>query len=259
MLYDDFSKAGWPREGWIEHRYPQVDLWDPATVVRAPGTPDKTMTIELPVFTRSHNNHVKALATSSHVFDVSARGFTARAEISVETFGTERNPWGVEPGDPRLAAGALVLIDPTTGMVFDFFISNDRITPLYERLPIARDKLGPYPAYSRLLEPTPTTRGAWHVYEIRYDCRANTVEWRVDGVVVGFQDAAGAPIGFDMPVVKWNAMRIGGGLFTLLDDLCDDQARADDHPRIKGFIPDNLHDRFGQGARISMRRVEVDV
>jgi hypothetical protein len=158
-----------------------------------------------------------------------------------------------------IAAGALVLIDPTTGMVFDFFISNDRITPLYERLPIARQTLGDYPAFSRLLAPAPTQRGAWRAYETRYDRASDVVEWRVDGQVIGRQERAGAPIGSSAPVVKWNQMRIGVGLFTLLDPLCDDKERADDHARIPGFIPDNLQDRFGQGGRVSIRNLEIEI
>ena len=259
MIHDDFSTPGWPREGWVEHRYPAVDLWDPATRVTCAGAPDHAMTLDLPVFTRSHPNHVKALATTSRVFDVTAGGFTVRAELAVETFGTEANPHGLPPGDPRLAAGALVLIDPTTGMVFDFFISNDRITPLYERLPIARQTLGDYPAFSRLLAPAPTQRGAWRAYETRYDRASDVVEWRVDGQVIGRQERAGAPIGSSAPVVKWNQMRIGVGLFTLMDPLCDDRERADDHARIPGVIPDNLQDRFGQGGRVSIRNLEIEL
>ena len=115
MIYDDFSAPGWPRDGWVEHRYPNVDIWDPATIVRAPGAPDNTLTLDLNPFTRSHYNHVKALATTNRLIDLTkSKGFAVRVEIAVETFNTERNPWGAEPGDPRVAAGALVLIDPTT-------------------------------------------------------------------------------------------------------------------------------------------------
>ena len=55
----------------------------------------------------------------------------------------------------------------------------------------------------------------------------------------------GAPIGREGPIVKLNSLRVGLGLFTLADPLCDDQIQADDHPRIAGFIPDNTQDRFG--------------
>lgn len=260
MIYDDFSTPGWPRETWVEWRYPNADLWDPATVVRCPGAPHDTLTLDLPVFTRSHYNHVKALASTSRVFDLSAAsGFTVRAEIAVETFGTKNNPHGLPPDDPRLAAGALVLIDSSTGMVFDYFISNGLVTPLYERLPVAREALGPYPAYSRLLPPVKSEPGAWRTYETRYDRANDIVEWSVDGVTIARQERAGAPIGSNGPAVKWNSLRAGVGLFTLLDDLCDDRERADDTPRIKGFIPSNLEDRFGQGARISLRNLDIRI
>ncbi len=260
MIYDDFAKPGWPRETFVEWRYPAADLWDPATRVLCPGAPSNTLTLDLPEFTRSHYNHVKALASTSQLFDLGgSNGFTVRAEISVETFGTAANPFGLPAGDPRLAAGALVLIDSTTGMVFDFFISNDRITPLYERLPVARDALGDYPAFSRLLTPVTTQQGAWRRYETRYDRQADIVEWSVDRQVISRQDRAGAPIGTSGPAVKWNSLRVGIGLFTLLDDLCDDKERADDYPLIKGFIPDNTQDRFGQGARISIRNLDIEI
>lgn len=259
MIYDDFSEGGWPRARWLEHRYPHEDIWDSATIVRCPGAPDNSLTLDLRPFTRSHFNHVKAMAMSSTVHDLSAcKGFTLRAELSVEITGTERNPHGLDPGDPRLAAGALVLVDPSTGMVFDFFITNDRIAPLYERLPIARDALGPYPAFSRLLEPAPNRKGAWRAYEIAYDRESDTVEWRVDGVTIARRERVGAPIGRSGPVVKLGRLRFGCGLFTLLDDLWDDQEAAADHPQIKGFIPDNRHDLFGQGGRVSMRAIAFD-
>jgi Family of unknown function (DUF6081) len=259
MIYDDFSAPGWPREGWLQHRYPHVDLWDPATIAVCSGAPQRTLTLTLPAYTASHENHIKAMATTERLFDLTAKeGFSVRAEIAVEIYGVQDNPFRLDPGDPRLSAGALVAIDPTTGMVFDFFISNDRITPLYERLPMARSKLGPYPAYSRLLDPAPTRRGAWRAYETRYDRRRDVVEWRVDGEVVARRERAGAPVDSSGPAVKWNSLRVGVGLFTLLDDLCDDCESADDRPRIPGFVPSNHHDLFGQGGRISVRNLVIE-
>jgi hypothetical protein len=160
LVYDDFSTGGWPSPRWLKFRSAEYDFWDPATVVRAPGGPANTLTIDLPRFTTSHPNHVKALMLSTTAFDLEeSRGFTVRAEMAVRTFGTERNKFGLEPGDPRLANGALVVIDPETGMVFDFFVSNDRIRPLYERLTFKRKDLGPYPAFSILGETVPTQMG----------------------------------------------------------------------------------------------------
>ena len=69
----------------------------------------------------------------------------------------------------------------------------------------------------------------------------------------------GAPVGMAGPIVKLRRPRIGGGLFTLLDDLANDRAAADDNPRIPGLVPSNWHDRFGQGGQVSFRRFEVEV
>lgn len=258
MIYDDFGSAGWPSPRWVQWRAPAYDMWDAAAKVHCPGAPANALTIELPRFTMSHPNHVKALMMSSRIFDV-ADGFTVRVEMAVATFGTEANPWRVPPGDPRLAAGALVVMDPDTGMIFDFFVSNERIVPLYERLPFAQEALGPYPAYSILSpEPAPTRPGEWHAYEVRYDGARDHVEWWVDGRRISQQDRVGAAIGRPAPIVKIRHLRVGGGLFTLLDDLRNDRDKADDNARIAGFIPSNLHDRFGQGGTVSFRNFAVE-
>jgi hypothetical protein len=196
---------------------------------------------------------------STTAFDIEqSRSFAVRVEMAVRTFGTERNTFGLEPGDPRLANGALVVIDPETGMVFDFFVSNDRIRPLYERLAFARKQLGPYPAYSILGEPVPTRMGDWHRYEIRYDRAADSVQWWIDHKLVATQARVGAPNGMDGPIVKLRRPRIGGGLFTLLDDLANDRETADDNPRIPGLVRNNWEDRFGQGGQVSFRKFEIE-
>ena len=46
--------------------------------------------------------------------------------------------------------------------------------------------------------------------------------------------------------------------FTLLDDLSNDRATADDNPRIAGFIRSNWEDRFGQGGQVSFRKFEIE-
>jgi len=259
LVYDDFSAGEWPSPRWMKFRSAEYDLWDPATQVRSSGAPENTLTIELPRFTTSHPNHVKALMLSTTAFDIEqARSFVVRVEMAVRTFGTESNKFGLEPGDPRLANGALVVLDPETGMVFDFFVSNDRIRPLYERLPFARNQLGAYPAYSILGEAVPTRIGEWHLYEVRYDRAGDCVEWWIDRKLVAAQVRVGAPNGMDGPIFKLRRPRIGGGLFTLLDDLANDRATPDDNLRIPGFVPSNWEDRFGQGAQVSFRKFEIE-
>jgi hypothetical protein len=128
-------------------------------------------------------------------------------------------------------------------------VSNKRIQPLYERPPSARKQLGPYPAYSILGEPVPTRMDDWHLYEIRYDRLGDRVEWWIDHKLVAAQARVGAPIGMDGPIVKLRRPRIGGGLFTLLDDLSNDRATADDNPRIAGFIRSNWDTGSDKAAR----------
>jgi hypothetical protein len=83
------------------------------------------------------------------------------------------------------------------------------------------------------------------------------MEWRVDGKLIAAQDRVRAAPGEDGPVVKLRRPRVGGGLFTLLDDLNKDRHCADDHPKIKGFVANNWEDRFGQGAQLAFHRFEV--
>jgi hypothetical protein len=258
MIYDGFQTAVWQTERWTPHRTKEYDFWDPATEIRPlPGS----LTIHLPSFTRSHPNHVKALMLSSESFEVSrTQSFRVRSEMAVRTFGTANNPFGLDPGDIRLAAGAMVTIDKETGMVFDFFVSNNCIRALYERLPVARNQLGAYPAFTTFIgEPRTTKAGAWHRYEIRYDGRADRVEWWVDGSQIAAQDRIGAPVDSPAPAVSLRRLNFGGGLFTLLDGLADDRESADDHPRSTGLIPSNWEDRFGQGGEVVFKYFEVDL
>lgn len=259
-VYDDFAEPAWPSPRWLKFRSSQYELWDPAAVVTNPGGRDGTLVIDLPRFTTSHPNHVKALMLSTRAFDIrQASGFTVRVQMQTRIFGTEPNPFGLPAGDVRLAAGALVVIDPDTGMVFDFFVSNDRIQPLYERLPVARGSMGDYPAFTILGDIAPTQPGAWHTYEIRYRRDADRVEWWLDGRLLALQERVGAPPGEDGPIVKLRRPRLGGGLFTLLDDLANDRRRADDRARNRGFVPSNWEDRFGQGGQVAFRTFEFGI
>src|SRR4029077_18385148 len=108
-----------------------------------------------------HDN-VKALIYSTAEFGPGERGtLSVAAAMRGDTFGTEHNPYGVDPGDVRLGCGALNTIDLKTWMVFDFFVSGSRIVPLYERLAFRAHKDNPYPAFTELI-PTdvPTKQGA---------------------------------------------------------------------------------------------------
>lgn len=180
---------------------------------------------------------------------------SVRVEMAARMFATEHNPFGVKPGDPRLSAAAIVAVEPDSGMVTDFFVSNDRIYALYERLPYAQRKLGPYPAFTKLFQTDiQTSPGRWHCYEIRYFRSADAAKWSVDGRRVHRQESIGAPPGQNGPIVKLKSIRFGGGLFTLLDDIRDDRRRAGDNPPVPGLITDQHSELFGQGGEVSFKR-----
>ena len=201
LIYDDFATPGaWPGDKWYRHRVPACDLWDPATVVTCTGAPERTLAVEARRFTlgrRDGHDNVKALVYSTAEFAPGEDGLISVAtDMRVTTFGTERNPYGVDAGDVRLGCGALNTIDLKTWMVFDFFVSGSRIVPLYERLPFGVSKDNPYPAFTELIPiEMPTKQGEWHHYAIRYDRSHDKVAWLVDGKIVAERERVGAPPG----------------------------------------------------------------
>jgi hypothetical protein len=263
VVYDDFSSPdGWPGDRWFKHRMPDYDMWDPAASATCPGAPANTLTLGARRFTLRRDDfhdHVKALMYSTADFAPGARGLVSiEVEMSVRTFGTENNPFGVEAGDVRLACGAFNTIDLKTAVVFDFFVSNSQIVAIYERLPFALTKHDPYPMFTELI-PTavPTEPGAWHRYEIAYDAAHDRAEWRVDGETVAERSPVGAPPGERGPVVKLSGLKIGGGLFTLLDDLHHDRRRLNDGAKVPGLDPRYERTLFGQGAEVAFRAFRV--
>lgn len=258
-IYDDFTTLGaWPADKWYRH-LPAPDLWDPAAVVtRGNGT----LAIEARRFTRTRrdgHDNVKALIYSTADFRPGEHSLlTVEADMRVATWGTERNPHGVDAGDVRLGCGALNTIDLKTWMVFDFFVSDSRIVPLYERLPFGQNKDNPYPAFTELIPiAVPTSPGEWHRYKISYDRANDRVEWRVDGAIVAERKSVGAPPDERGPIVKIDSIKIGGGLFTMFGDLHNDRARSGDREKIPGLDP--LYERtlFGQGAKVEFGKFTI--
>jgi Family of unknown function (DUF6081) len=254
VVYDFASPGTWPGDKWYRH-LPIPGLWDPAAAVTCSGG---TLALEARRFTltrRDGHDNVKALIYSTAEFAPGERGILGvAAAMRVDTFGTAQNPYGVDPGDVRLGCAALNTIDLKTWMVFDFFVSGSRIVPLYERLPFGANAADPYPAFSELIPIDAVTRqGEWHHYAIRYDRARDRVEWLVDGKTVAVREAVGAPPGERGPIVKIDSMKIGGGLFTMYGDLCNDCRRREDRPGIAGLDPRYDRTLFGQGARVEFK------
>jgi hypothetical protein len=257
-IYDDFTTADLPSEKWYRH-LPAPGVWDPATRVTCGGG---ILTLEAPPFTftrRDPHDNVKALIYSTAECSPGERGvMTVETEMRVTTSGTEHNPFGADAGDVRLGCGAFNTIDVKSFMVFDFFVSNSRIVPLYERLPFAQRNDNPYPAFTELIPIGITTAaGQWHRYAITYDRANDRAEWRVDGELVAVRTSVGAPPGEKAPVVKIDGIKIGGGLFTLLGDLSNDRARSGDGEKIPGLDPLYQRCLFGQGVKAEFKPFRI--
>jgi len=251
-IYDDFTAAGaLPADKWYRHM-PIPGLWDPAAAVTCGGGRLVIEARRLTLTRPDPHDNVKALIYSTTQFNPGERGvLTIEADMRVETFGTERNPFGVDGGDVRLGCGAFNTIDPKTFMVFDFFVSGGRIVPLYERLPFGQSKDNPYPAFTELIPiAVPTSQNRWHRYAITYDRNDNRAEWRVDGELVAERSNIGAPPGERGPIVKIDSLKVGGGLFTMFGDLLNDRAASGDRDKIPGLDPRYERTLFGQGARV---------
>jgi hypothetical protein len=259
IVYDDFAaRSAWDGGKWYKHKVPDADLWDPAATIACSGT----LAIEARPFTltrRNPHDNVKALIYSTADFTPGERGLvTVEADMRVNTFATERNPFEVDAGDVRLGCGALNTIDLKTSMVFDFFVSGTQIVPLYERLPFTLRKDNQYPLFSELIPiNVPTSQGQWHRYAICYDRTNDRAEWRIDGEIVAERRHVGAPPGEWGPILKVDSIKIGGGLFTMLGDLNNDRRRTGDREKTAGLDPRYERTLFGQGARVEFGRFEV--
>jgi Family of unknown function (DUF6081) len=257
-IYDDFTTSVFPSEKWYRH-LPVPGVWDPATRVSCGGG---TLTLDARPFTftrRDAHDNVKALIYSTAEFSLGDSGLlTVETEMRVTTSATEANPFAADAGDVRLGCGAFNTIDTRTFMVFDFFVSNSRIVPLYERLPFAQSKDNPYPAFTELISISiPTAAGQWHRYAITYDRAGDRAEWLVDGEVVAMRASVGAPPGEKAPIVKIDGLKIGGGLFTMFGDLNNDRARSGDGAKIPGLDPLYRRCLFGQGVKAEFKPFKI--
>jgi Family of unknown function (DUF6081) len=141
-------------------------------------------------------DHVKWLAYMNHVSAAGIAGFgvlpgqelTCETWISGRTFGTAAHPFGTAifraNDDLRLASVAMNTIDFETFMVFDFFLTNEGIYALYERLPFGRTASDNYAAFTYQVRVASRSPGDSHHLRISHDRTAGTVRWSIGGTKV---------------------------------------------------------------------------
>lgn len=240
-------------------------------------------------------DHVKWLAFMNHQASSGYPGFdaaegqelTCETTLSGQSFGTSGHPFGKAVKNPnddlRLGAVAMNTIDFDTFMVFDFFLTNERIYAFYERLPFARERYGNYAAFSFEIPVAKRKPNDTHNLKIAYDKAAGTVRWLVDDVEVYRVSNIGHLIdrrlmtldhgGTEETVIP-NQLDCGMGMFTLLDgylpskkalvrlstapDFYFDTPRGEPTPQT--FVDETSQDSsrlFGQGAELRMRQYVV--
>jgi hypothetical protein len=239
-------------------------------------------------------DHVKWLSYMNHFSSAGYPGFdaqpgqelTCRASVSGQSFGTGRHPFGdavTNPDDDlRLGSVAMNTIDFETFMVFDFFLTNERLYAFYERLPFGRTAENNYAAFSFMIPIAERDPGDWHDLRISYDRSAGTVRWIVDGEEVYSVDRLGFLIDRSMltidhggveELVELRQLACGMGMFTLLDGSLPSGtglvrlSTASDFyfDTVAGFAPQTFVDEdsregsrlFGQGAQLRVRRYIV--
>lgn len=241
-------------------------------------------------------DHVKWLAYTNRQSTNSVPGYDAvsgqklsgGARISGRTYGTEGHPFGSAVKNPnddlRLASSALNAVDLETWMVFDFFVTNERIYAFYERLPFGRAQLGNYAAFSYQIPVQEREPGDWHDLRIEYDRSAGLVRWLVDDEEVFRVDKIGRKIdrkyltidhGGVEETVSPRQLNFGMGTFSLLDG---DRPSGDALVRLSNaqdfyfdpskpkqtqqtFVDDQSRESsrlFGQGAELRVQNFEVE-
>jgi hypothetical protein len=179
----DFEYGGFPLPDGSFWRYREPD----ATVV---VEHDKLRVTAVPL-TRSHDS-VQVLDNAKNMYFSKARILTPESgEVSVELAMRARI---VKGRDDDLYSGfvSLHLLDFTTGLAFDWFVSNRRAATVYARLrfpgvPPAEEQSPERPRYFCLFDEPAAVRtapGEWHRYRIGYDKANATVRFSHDGEVV---------------------------------------------------------------------------
>lgn len=238
-------------------------------------------------------DHLKWYAVANHKASSGITGFdavpgqtlTCETRMSARTFAAENHPFGSAVVDPatdlRLGAGAMSVIDFETNIVFDFFVTNERVYAFYERLP----KPGAtYAAFSYALPVATRRPGQEHDFAISFDKSAGKAVWRLDGREVLSVDRVGRvprdrahlilDHGGAEEAVSPRQLSCGIGMFTLLDaegpdgrglvrlgdrpDYYFDPDRGAPYPQ--GFLdgasaPANR--LWGQGVQLRVGRVGV--
>jgi len=208
--YDDMSKGKIDPSKWKILSFPMGNgetwTWEEPKASIEPKMGGLALTVD--PFTRKHDTvHMfddpKQLYGSTRTFPVlNDRRTVFEVEMGCETYRSNA-------ADLQDAFAGFILMDFSTGMIFDFISTGQKIGAIYERLliPGVTDE---NTAFTYLVEApfsgVQTGPGKMHHYSVRIDAAKRRTEWLVDGKM--FFKAEGVP-------VEPKEIMIGFGLFTL--------------------------------------------
>ncbi len=209
-LYDDMSKGKVDPSKWKILSFPMGNgetwTWEEPTARIEPKKGGLAVTVD--PFTRKHDQvHMfddpKQLYGSTRTFPISPDRVTVfEVEMGCETYRSNAD-------DLRDAFAGFILMDFSTGMIFDFISTGRKIGAIYERLliPGVTDEKT---AFTYLIESpfsgVRTEPGKLHRYTVRIDASNRRAQWLTDGKT--FFKTEGLP-------VAPKEIMIGFGLFTL--------------------------------------------
>jgi hypothetical protein len=198
-------------------------------------------------------DHVKYLVYSTPYTAPDSGELVYEAKLSVKQTGLDGLPdilkaatpdsvQGVNNvnSDARLSTAGMVTIDPATLIVFDFFLTNEDIYALYERLPFLRTEWGgPGPNYTAFTHLIPVGKrntadplSDFVVLAIKYNKSKGYVTWWINGVKVFEVSRIGLPLerkyrvleetvpGRQMDpakVITPQSLQFGFGTFSIMD------------------------------------------
>lgn len=209
-LYDDMSQGRVEASKWKILSFPMGngENWTWAEPNARLASRQDGLALTVNPFTRKHDTiHMfddpKQLYGSTRTFPISKTSETMfEAEMGAETYKSNAD-------DLRDAFAGFILMDFSTGMIFDFVTTGQKIGAIYERLliPGLTDEKT---AFTYMIESpfagVRTRPGQMHHYQVRINAPRKRAEWYVDNKP--FFKAEAIP-------VEPKEVMIGFGLFTL--------------------------------------------
>jgi hypothetical protein len=267
---------------WFFFEQPEFVALDKMAKV---SSTNQELTVDVPRYTlttKGINYHPKVLmyihaineGTGFPGFKVPDEGeLNYEAKISVETFGTEKNPFNAPASDFRLSSGGMVTIDFDTFMVYDFLITSSKAYVLYERLPFDRKVKDPAAFFTYILPASEIQPDIKHHYKLSYNKSKYKVHYYIDGKCVfvvnefgrrlpkdyddflQFKETPGSGNPDNLPLVKSNQRLTGIGLFTMLDGGI---RHGKELANIYDPTLEHSKKVFGQGGKIVVSDIVVE-